>query len=85
MAELDWKIDLPAGWTCLIELQMGADGHFSGSADLQFEGKKRCALFVAAQPNEAAALERIAFRSRYFIDEWMARPHSGETEFAEPI
>lgn len=85
MTASDWKVDLPIGWRCFIELKQGSDGSFSGSADLEFEGQKRCALVVAAQPTEAAALERIAFRSHYFIDEWMSRPHSGETEFGEPI
>lgn len=85
MPASDWKVDLPTGWKCFIELKQSPDGNFSGSADLEFEGQKRCALIVAAQPTEVAALERIAFRSRYFIDEWTRRPHSGETEFGEPI
>lgn len=75
--------DLPAGWTCRIDLNPSPEGTFSGKAELSFKGAQRCVLVIAQQPSREAALGRVKYRAEFFVSEWSSRPHTGNTGFSE--
>uniref|UniRef100_UPI000D37E1C0 hypothetical protein n=1 Tax=unclassified Variovorax TaxID=663243 RepID=UPI000D37E1C0 len=66
--------DLPEGWTCWVELTQAPEGTFGGKAELRQGRVQRCVFVLAQQPTREAALERVKFRARHFVDEWASRP-----------
>lgn len=69
--------DLPEGWTCSMDLKEAPEGTYAGKAELRQGRVQRCVFVVAQQPSREAALERVRFRARYFVDEWMAQRRRG--------
>jgi hypothetical protein len=39
---------------------------------------QRCVFVLTQQPSRDAALERVRFRARYFVDEWTTRRRRGD-------
>ncbi|WPG38343.1 hypothetical protein [Variovorax sp. EBFNA2] len=66
-------LDLPAGWSCWLELQQSSEGTCSGKAELREGHEPRCVLIIAQQPNREAVIERLKFRADYFVGEWRMR------------
>ncbi|EJL71925.1 hypothetical protein ACCC97_18840 [Variovorax sp. Varisp85] len=66
--------DLPEGWTCQVDLKKAPEGTYAGKAELRQGRVQRCVFVLAQQPSREAALERVRFRARFFVDEWMTRP-----------
>lgn len=60
-------IDLPEGWTCLLELQQAPDGTFSGKAELRHGRRTRCVLVLTQCPTRQAALDLFQLRARSYI------------------
>ncbi|WP_143094003.1 MULTISPECIES: hypothetical protein [unclassified Variovorax] len=50
-------IDLPEGWTCLLELKQLPDGAFSGKAELRQRRRTRCVLVLTQCATQEAALD----------------------------
>lgn len=64
-------LELPRGWLCRLELRRVPDGAYTGRAELSCpHGVRRCLLLILPQPCREAALERLKFRARHFIDGW---------------
>lgn len=66
-------LDLPAGWSCWLELQPSSEGTYSGKAELREGSEPRCVLVIAQQPSREAVIERLKFRADYFVGEWRLR------------
>lgn len=60
-------IDLPEGWTCLLELKQMPDGTFSGKADLRQGRRTRCVLVLTQCPSRDAALDLFQLRAHNYI------------------
>lgn len=74
MAHKFSDFDLPEGWTCQVDLKKAPEGTYAGKAELRQGRVQRCVFVLAQQPSREAALERVRFRARFFVDEWMTRP-----------
>jgi hypothetical protein len=74
MSQETTDFELPEGWTCWVDLEQAPEGTFAGKAELRQGRVQRCVFVLAQQPSREAALERVKFRARYFVDEWMTRP-----------
>lgn len=60
-------IDLPEGWTCLLELKQMPDGTFSGKAELRRGRRTRCVLVLTQCPTRDAALDLFQSRAQNYI------------------
>lgn len=69
--------DLPEGWTCWVDLTQAPEGTYTGKAELRQGREQRCVFVLAQQPSREAALERVRFRAKYFVDEWVIRTQGG--------
>ena len=68
--------DLPEGWTCWVDLKEAPEGTYTGKAELRQGREQRCVFVLAQQPSREAALERVRFRAKFFVDEWVTRPQN---------
>ncbi|MDQ0083851.1 hypothetical protein J2W35_004217 [Variovorax boronicumulans] len=69
--------NLPEGWTCRLDLKETLEGTYAGKAELRQGRVQRCVFVLTQQPSREAALERVRFRARYFVDEWTTRRRRG--------
>jgi len=75
---------LPAGWRLALALAPDADGELGGTAELWQGGQMRCRVVIARYGTDRAAAEaRVHARIEYWLAEWLARPHTGDTGFAD--
>ena len=75
---------LPPGWR--LELKLGPDsqGELGGVAEVWQGPEMRCRLVITRYGQDrAAAIARINARVEYWLSEWLSRPHSGDTVYAE--
>jgi hypothetical protein len=70
--------NLPEGWTCRVDLEETLEGTYTGKAELRQGRVQRCVFVLTQQPSRDAALERVRFRARYFVDEWTTRRRRGD-------
>ena len=79
----DAQPTLPPGWRLDMKLGPDATGELSGVAELWQDSTMRCRLVLTRYGQDrAAAIARVNARVEYWISEWLARPHEGDTEFA---
>lgn len=79
----DVMASLPPGWTLEMKLAPDADGELGGVAELWQDGTLRCRLVLTRYGQDrAAAVARVNARVEYWVSEWLARPHHGDTGFA---
>ena len=75
---------LPAGWHFALTLTPDADGELGGVAELHEHDTLRCRMVLTRYGQDrAAAVERVHARVEYWLSEWLARPHTGATEFGD--
>lgn len=75
---------LPPGWRLDLKLGPDAAGELSGVAELWQGPDMRCRLVLARYGKDrAAAVARVNARVEYWVSEWLARPHKGDTGFAD--
>lgn len=70
----------PEDWT----MSVGLDGLGESAAyfaDVRRAGRPVCRLIVAGPTSEDEARRLLAVKARIWISEYLARPHSGTTEF----
>ena len=75
---------LPPGWRLDMKLGPDATGELSGVAEIWQGSAMRCRLVLTRYGHDrAAAVARVNARVEYWISEWLARPHRGDTDFSE--
>ena len=80
----DAQPDLPRGWRLDLKLAPGAEGELGGVAELWDGPAMRCRLVLTRYGQDRpAAIARVNARVEYWLSEWLARPHTGETAFAD--
>jgi hypothetical protein len=70
----------PSDWN----MSVGLDGFGESAsyfADIQRAGRPVCRLIISGPMSEEDARRLLALKARLWIDEYLARPHSGTTEF----
>lgn len=73
---------LPPGWRLEMKLGPDARGEFEGVAELWQGPVMRCRLVLTHYGHDrAAAVARVNARVEYWVSEWLARPHTGDTDF----
>lgn len=67
-------------WTMKLGFDMAGKTveHFG---DVYRDGRHICRLSVIGVASEAEAHRRLALKARLWIDDYLSRPHSGNTEF----
>jgi len=74
---------LPPGWKLDLKLGPDASGELGGVAELWQGTTLRCRLVLTRYGRDhAAAMARVHARAQYWVSEWLARPHTGDTEFS---
>ncbi len=72
-------IDLPEGWTCLLQLKQMPDSTFSGKAELHQGRHTRCVLVLTQCATREAALGLFQLRAQNYIGRFAAgRGGAGE-------
>lgn len=75
---------LPAGWRLDLKLGPDAVGEFGGVAEVWEGAEMRCRLVLTlCGQDRAAAVARVNKRVEDWVSDWLARPHSGSTDFAQ--
>lgn len=75
---------LPPGWRLDMKLGPDATGELSGVAELWQGSTLRCRLVLTRYGRDhAAAVARVHARAEYWVSEWLARPHTGDTQFTD--
>lgn len=74
-------LNLPAGWTCWLELK-NDDGMCSGKAELREGRETRCVLVLAQKPTREEVLSRLQQRADHFIEEWQPRIATDSARFS---
>ncbi|SFM02810.1 hypothetical protein [Variovorax sp. OV329] len=75
---------LPPGWKLELALGPDASGQLGGVAELWDGQVMRCRLVLTRYGQDrAAAIARVNARVEYWLSEWLARPHSGDTQFSD--
>jgi len=75
---------LPPGWRLDLKMAPDADGELGGVAELWQGDTLRCRLVLTRYGQDrAAALARVNTRVEYWVSEWLARPHRGDSDFAD--
>ena len=75
---------LPAGWRLDLKLGPDAAGEFGGVVEVWEGSEMRCRLVLTmCGQDRDAAVARVNKRVEDWVSEWLARPHSGDTDFAQ--
>lgn len=75
---------LPPGWRLDMKLGPGPTGELEGVAEVWQGPDMRCRLVLTHYGHDrSAAVARVNARVEYWVSEWLARPHGGDTDFAE--
>jgi hypothetical protein len=84
----DSELDAPIksfshrGWDVRIYLSKVSQDTYVGHVDI-FEGQtKRCRIVLAGPLNEFQAVSTLETRSADWVDDWLSRPHTGDTDFS---
>lgn len=70
----------PADWTMAIG-QGGLGEMPTYFADIQRAGAPVCRLTITGAWSEEEARRLLAVKARWWIDEYLSRPHSGATDY----
>ena len=82
----DARPALPPGWRLDLKLGLDASGELGGVAELWEHQSLRCRLVITRYGQDrAAAVARVNARIEYWLSEWLARPHSGGTDFGDLV
>ena len=74
----------PADWTMALgSEQVGTIIHYYG--DVHRDGRQVCRMSIMGANSEQEAHRRLALKARLWIDDYLSRPHSGNTAFEAPI
>ena len=76
-------IEVPAGWTCWVDLVRTQHGTYAGLAELSFGNVPRCALVITQQASWEAALERTKVRADHFVRQWVPQLDTGPGELGD--
>ena len=77
-AEFDYR-----GWVVRVEVT-GAGEAFSGGADLLRKGQHKCRLVLSSSRLDATAARlALGTKARDFIDDWMCRNETGQSQFSD--
>ena len=71
----------PADWTMTLGSErVGEAVHYFG--DVQRDGAQVCRLSIIGAESEQEAHRRLALKARLWIENYLSRPHSGNTGFS---
>lgn len=80
----DAQPTLPAGWRFDMKLGPDASGELGGVAELWEGDALRCRLVLTLYGQDrAAAVARVNARVEFWVAEWLARSHTGDTNFSD--
>jgi len=75
---------LPPGWRLELKIGPDAEGELSGVAEVWQGRVMRCRLVITRYGQDRkASIARVNARVEYWLSEWLARPHRGDTDFTE--
>ena len=70
-------------WLVSVEITSGGEAS-SGHAVLFLQGQQKCRVVLTSlRLNETETRLALGTKARDFIDDWMSRDHTGDTEFSE--
>ena len=80
----DARATLPPGWRLELKLGPDAAGEFGGVAEVWEGPAMRCRLVLTlCGQDRAAAVAHVNSRVEEWVADWLARPHSGDSDFTQ--